>query len=91
LFVQLTLVASKILEEQDLVAKNCGYPYLYAVNNIEMLEYQNDAVPCKNVGDQLGPFGAHQLSVRRDTNKRIVMFIGQDGAFFKQLLFLTKI
>jgi hypothetical protein len=88
-WVQLTLVASKILEEQDLVAKNCGYPYLDPDDNIEMLEYHIDAVPCESVGDQVGPFGAH-LSVRRDTNKRIVMFIGQDEAIFKQFSFLSK-
>ncbi|KAI2509143.1 hypothetical protein MHU86_5262 [Fragilaria crotonensis] len=88
-WVQLTLVASKILEEQDLVTRNCGYAYLDPVTNIEMLEYHIDAVPFENVGDQVGPFGA-QLSVRRDTNKRTVMFIGQDEAIFKQFSFLSK-
>ena len=88
--VQLTLVASKILEVQDSVAKNCGYPYLDPVDNIEMLEYHIDAVPCENVGNQVVvQFGA-QLSVRRDTNKQIVMFIGQDEAIFKEFSFLSK-
>ena len=88
-WIQLSLVASKVLEAQDLVAKNCGYRYVDPIDNVEMVEYHVDAIPSDKLGNLVGPFGA-QLSVRRDINKPIVMFIGQDEAIFKQFSFLSK-
>jgi hypothetical protein len=88
-WIQLSRVASKTLETQDLVAKNCGYPYVDPVTNIDMVEYHVDAIPSDKVSSLVGPFGA-MLSVRRDVNKPIVMFIGQDEAIFKQFSFVTK-
>ena len=89
-WIQLTLVASKELEAQGLLAKNCGYQYIDPVDNIEKVEYHVDAIP-NNVlaGIAVGSFGAH-LSVRRDVDKPIVVFIGQDEAIFKQFSFLSK-
>ena len=89
-WIQLTLVASKELETQGLLAKNCGYQYIDPVDNIEKVECHVDAIP-NNIlaGIAVGSFGAH-LSVRRDVNKPIVVFIGQDEAIFKQFSFLSK-
>ena len=89
-WIQLTLVASKELEAQDKVAKYIGFPYVDPIENIDMVEYHVDDIPSDTVADLvLGPFGA-QLSVRRDVNLPIVMFVGQDEAIYKQFLFLSK-
>jgi hypothetical protein len=52
-----------------------------------MMEYHIDSVPSTRVCNLVGPFG---VSVRRDTNKPVVKFIGQDKAIFKQFSFLPK-
>ena len=89
-WIQLSLVASKALEAQDKVAKDIGFPYVDPIENIDMVEYHVDDLPIDTVADlELGPFGAH-LSVRRDANLPVVMFIGQDEAIYKQFLFLSK-
>jgi hypothetical protein len=59
-----------------------------------MLRWWNDtfdASSSETVADIVGTtsFGAH-LSISRDTTKPIVIFVGQDEAIFKQLLFLLK-
>ena len=46
-WVQLSLVASKILEAQGSVAKNCGYCYVDPISNVEMVEYHVDAISSK--------------------------------------------
>ena len=83
-WVQVSLAASKVLEEQGCIAKNCGYNYKDS-NNVDMVEYHVDASSKFENMD----FGG-QLSVRRQHDKPIVMFIGQDEAIFKQFLFLSK-
>ena len=56
-----------------------------------MVEYHVDAISSETVADTVGTalFGAH-LSIRRDTSKLIVIFVGQDKAIFKQFSFLSK-
>ena len=58
-----------------------------------MVEYHVDAIPSDTRIDNqilaLGLYGGN-LSVRRDSNKPIVMYIGQDEAIFKPFLFLSK-
>ncbi|KAI2493895.1 hypothetical protein MHU86_20622 [Fragilaria crotonensis] len=87
-WIQVTLAASRELEAQDLVAKNCGYQYVCPVNQTEMVEYHVDAIP-SDEKLALGSYGGN-VSVRRDCNKPIVMFIGQDEAIFKQFSFHSK-
>jgi hypothetical protein len=53
-----------------------------------MVEYHVDAIP-SDEKLALGPYGGN-VSVRRDCNKPIVMFIGQDEAIFKQFSFHSK-
>ncbi|KAI2513790.1 hypothetical protein MHU86_573 [Fragilaria crotonensis] len=88
-WIQLSLLAAKILEAQDLIAKNCGYRYVDPITDVDMVEYHIDSIPSDKIGNLAGPFGG-QLSVRRDMNKPIVMFIGQDEAIFKQFSFVSK-
>ena len=88
-WIQLSLLASRLLEAQDLVAKNCGYQYVDPMANVDMVEHHIDDVSREKVGDLIGQFGA-QSSVRRDINKPIVMCIGQDEGIFKQFSFLSK-
>ena len=89
-WIQLSLLSSKKLEAQDLVAKNCGYRYVDPIANVDMVEYHIDDISREKVDNlSIGPFEA-QLSVRWDINKPIVMFIGQDEAIFKQFSFLSK-
>jgi hypothetical protein len=92
-WLQVSLVASKELEAQDLVPKHCGYRYTCPVNNTEMVEYHVDTIRSGSRIDNhplaLGPYGGN-VSIRRDPNKPIVMFIGQDEAIFKQFSFLCK-
>jgi hypothetical protein len=89
-WIQLPVVASNELEAQGLVAKGIGYSYLDTTENVDMIEYHVDDIPSETLATlALGPFGAH-LSVRRDVNKPILMFIGQDEAIYKQFLFLSK-
>ena len=92
-WVQVSLLASKELEAQDIVAKNCGYQYVCPVNDTEMVEYHVDAIPSDTrIDNQILALEAYggNLSVRRDSNKPIVMYIGQDEAIFKQFSFLSK-
>jgi hypothetical protein len=92
-WIQVSLVASKELEAQDPVAKKCGYQYVCPVNQTGMVEYHVDALPSNERIDNrklaLGPYGGN-VSVRRDCNKPMVMFIGQDEAIFKQFSFHSK-
>jgi hypothetical protein len=92
-WIQVSLVASKELEAQGLVAKKCGYQYVCPVNQTEMVEYHVDAIPSDaRIDNQklaLGPYGGN-VSVRRDCSKPMVMFIGQDEAIFKQFSFHSK-
>ena len=58
-----------------------------------MVEYHVDAIPSDTrIDNQILALGAYggNLSVRRDSNKPIVMYIGQDEAIFKQFSFLSK-
>ena len=52
--MQVSLAASKVLEEQGCIAKNCGYNYKDS-NNVDMVEYVNASSKFENMdfGGQL--------------------------------------
>ena len=86
-WIQMTLKESQELEANGSVAPYCGYNY--AVDNVDMVEYHIDASYAFEERLCLLPYGGN-LSVRKPTDSKIVVFIGQDEAIFKQFLFLTK-
>ncbi|KAI2512190.1 hypothetical protein MHU86_2277 [Fragilaria crotonensis] len=86
-WLQMTLTESKELESNGSIAPNCGYNYF--VDGVDMVEYHIDTSYAFEERLGLLPFGGN-LSVRKPTDSKTVVFIGQDEAIFKQFLFLTK-
>ena len=87
-WLQITLVESNELELNGSITTNSGFNYV-ADNGIDMVEYHVNATYEFDQRLHLLPFGGN-LSVRKPIGSKMVIFVGQDEAIFKQFLFLTK-
>ena len=84
----MTLAESNTLLSEGKIAAKCGY-YYTSDDGVDMVEYHIDTSYALEERLLLLPFGGN-LSVRKPVGSKIVMYVGQDEAIFKQFLFLTK-
>ena len=87
-WIQMTLEESKRMESLEQVPTNRGYIYVND-NGIDMIEYHIDV--SYHFEDKLAgcPFGGN-LSTRKPIAAKLVIYVGQDEAIFKQFLFSHK-
>ena len=87
-WLQMTLEESNVLLFEGKIAPHCGYNYTTS-DGVDMVEYHIDTSYAFEERLKHLPFGGN-LSVRKSIDSKIVIFVGQDEAIFKQFLFLYK-
>jgi hypothetical protein len=88
-WIQITKEDSKLLESNGDIAGNCGFSLMMELrwlSTIVWIQEASTSFKTRSKIDEL-PFGGN-LSVRKDSESRPVMFIGKDEAIYKQFLFL---
>jgi hypothetical protein len=78
------------LEECGQIAKNSSYSYYDEESQIHMREYNIDTMRAFNDKINSLPSFVGPLSVHRPRGSRVIVFVGQDEAIYKQFLFLMK-
>ena len=87
-WIQITKEDSKLLESNGDIAGNCGFSLMMELrwlSTIVWIQEASTSFKTRSKIDEL-PFGGN-LSVRKDSESRPVMFIGKDEAIYKQFLF----